>query len=194
MPAVAIAGIVALYAAGIDAGRLAPPDASVTYTDRTGAALGTVLGGWPAACVVAVPLRDVSPIFVQAIVAAKDARFARHGALDALALLRAARDVAVFGELRSGGSTIEMQLARSIAPQSEAASAREALAQKIAQIALAQRIAIASSKSAVLEAYVNRIPMGGNVWNGVEPAGAHVLRRAGGRPRPRASLALGGNP
>ena len=168
LPALAIAGGLALYASGIDVARLPVPDASVTYTDRTGAPLGTVLGAGSSR-IVAVPLRDVSPVFVRAIVAAEDARFARHGAVDVLALLRVARDVAVFGEARSGGSTIEMQLARSISPQPPSGSAREAVAQKFEQIALAQRIAIVSSKADVLEAYVNRIPMGGNVY-GVEAA------------------------
>ncbi len=40
---------------------------------------------------------------------------------------------------------------------------------KLAQIVAAQRIAIASGKPAMLEAYVNRVPMGGNLY-GVEAA------------------------
>ena len=110
-----------------------------------------------------MPLRAVSPRFLQAIVAAEDARFWRHGAVDVRALLRAARDYAIFGEARSGGSTIAMQLARLIDP------VPSTIRGKLAQIALAERISIRSSKAAVLEAYVNRAPMGGNLY-GVEAA------------------------
>jgi len=168
-PAAILAAIVALFLGGIDAGRLPPPHGSVTFTDRDGGTLGTVLGT-SSSHAVAVPLRVVSAEFLQAIVAAEDARFARHGAVDVRGLLRAARDFAIFGEARSGGSTIEMQLARLLyPPATPATSTLQSLQQKLAQIALAERIAIVSSKAAVLAAYVNRVPMGGNVY-GVEAA------------------------
>ncbi|MBV8116488.1 MAG: penicillin-binding protein 1C, partial [Candidatus Eremiobacteraeota bacterium] len=108
-------------------------------------------------------LAQVSPRFLQAIVAAEDARFARHGAIDLVALARAARDFVIFGEARSGASTIDMQLARLLHPMPATFEG------KIAQIARAERIAIRSSKAAILEAYVNRVPMGGNLY-GVEAA------------------------
>ncbi len=63
-----------------------------------------------------------------------------------------------------------MQLARLTLPPDDAADGAIAqLRRKFAQIAVAERIAIASSKASILEAYVNRVPMGGNVY-GVEAA------------------------
>lgn len=162
LPVCVLAAIVALRLAGIEVAHLNVPRGSVTYTDRNGGVLGTVLGS-DALHAVTVPLASVSPEFLEAIVAAEDARFWHHGAVDVPALVRAARDYAIFGEARSGGSTIEMQLARLL--RGEPSTIRG----KLAQIATAQRIAIASSKSAVLEAYVNRVPMGGNLY-GVEAA------------------------
>ncbi|HEY6325906.1 MAG TPA: penicillin-binding protein 1C [Candidatus Cybelea sp.] len=159
---IVLAAIVALRLGGVDVAQLNVPRGSVTYTDRTGRVLGTVLGA-DALHAVRVPLASVSPDFLEAIVAAEDARFWHHGAVDVPALVRAARDYAIFGEARSGGSTIEMQLARLL--RGEPSTLRG----KLAQIVTAQRIAIASSKTAVLEAYVNRVPMGGNVY-GVEAA------------------------
>ena len=160
------AGAVALgavaYCFGVDAAKLTTLRGSVTYTDRSGIVLGTVLGAGSDRT-VSVPLHAVSPRFLEAIVAAEDARFWRHGAVDVRALLRAARDYAVFGEARSGGSTIAMQLARLIDP------VPSTIRGKLAQIALAERISIRSNKAAVLEAYVNRAPMGGNLY-GVEAA------------------------
>ena len=164
VPAGALVATIAFYASGINVAAVPAPPGSVTYTDRNGRVLGTLLGA-ASSHAVAVPLRSVSPEFLNAIVAAEDARFWRHGAIDVFALARAARELAIFGEARSGGSTIEMQLARLIGGDADGGKIRN----KLAQIALAQRIAVASSKPAILEAYVNRVPMGGNVY-GVEAA------------------------
>ncbi len=150
------------YLAGIDAAALPHGGAAVAFTDRTGAPLGTVLASdsdhaaW-------VPLDRIAPSFLHAIVAAEDARFRSHGAIDAFALVRATREYAVYGSARSGGSTIAMQVARGLwnAPSS--------LRGKLVQIAGAVRLAIRSSPDALLEAYVNRVPMGGNRY-GIEAA------------------------
>lgn len=165
----ALAVCFALYFVGIDVSRLNAPRGSITYTDRNGNVLGTVLGD-DSLHSVRVPLHSVSPTFLNAIVAAEDARYWHHGAVDVPALLRAAREYAIYGDARSGGSTIAMQLARLMSvqrAQDDGLGGR--LRRKLAQIMLAQRIVIASSKPAILEAYVNRVPMGGNVY-GVEAA------------------------
>lgn len=150
------------YWAGVDAAGFPHGRGAVAFTDRSGAPLGTVLASdsdhaaW-------VPLAQVAPAFTRAIVAGEDARFGAHGAIDALALARAAREYLVFGRARSGGSTIAMQVARGLwnAPSS--------LRGKLSQIGGAERLAIRSSPDALLEAYVNRVPMGGNRY-GVEAA------------------------
>ncbi|HVS45676.1 MAG TPA: penicillin-binding protein 1C [Verrucomicrobiae bacterium] len=154
--------VAAAYAGGFDVGRIPHGRGTVTFTDATGAPLGTVSASdddhaaW-------VPLAQVAPSFRAAIVAAEDARFDRHGAVDVLALLRAARDALRYGAPRSGGSTIEMQLARSLWPTPST------LGGKLRQIFGAERIVMRSSREAILEAYVNRIPMGGNLY-GVQAA------------------------
>src|SRR5579862_1669978 len=129
----------ATYLWGVDAATLPSQAGAVTFTDRNGISLGTVLAS-DSSHAAAVPLADVSPSFLQAIVAAEDARFERHGAIDVPALLRAARDLVIFGQARSGGSTVEMQLARLLHPSPSTISG------KLAQIVDAQRIAIRSSK------------------------------------------------
>ena len=157
-----VAGMAAAYGYGVDVAALASRHEAVTFTDRTGLPLGTVLAS-DSRHAVAVPLDRISPDFLRAIVAAEDARFYHHGAIDLAALARATRDYLVYGEARSGGSTIEMQLARLLHPTPSS------IRGKFAQIAGAERIAIRSSKTAILEAYVNRVPMGGNLY-GVEAA------------------------
>jgi penicillin-binding protein 1C len=161
--AIALAALaIALFSLGIDVGRLPHGRGTVTFVDRTGGLLGTISAadGSDAAW---VPLERIAPSFVHAVVAAEDARFYRHGGVDVPALLRAARDYAVYGEPRSGGSTIEMQLARSLHPTPST------IRGKLVQIVGAERIALRSGKRAILQAYVNRVPMGGNIY-GVEAA------------------------
>jgi penicillin-binding protein 1C len=164
IPVVALGAIIGVYLGGVDVAKLPAATHAVTFTDRSGIALGTVLAS-DSSHAVSVPLTRISPVFLKAIVAAEDARFYDHGAIDVPALFRAARDYAVFGEPRSGGSTIAMQLARLLHPATSPSSIRE----KVLQIGRAERIAVRSSRSAILEAYVNRVPMGGNLY-GVEAA------------------------
>lgn len=170
VPACAAAVAAALYFAGIDVSRMPPQAQSETYTDRNGDVLGTLLGAGSSRA-ADVSLSAVSPAFVEAIVAAEDARFWQHGAIDLRALLRAARDFAIYGQARSGGSTITMQLARLLdhAESFDGQGTAVQLRRKLEQIWQAERIAIGSDKRSILQAYVNRVPMGGNIY-GVEPA------------------------
>ncbi|MDP9111018.1 MAG: penicillin-binding protein 1C, partial [Candidatus Eremiobacteraeota bacterium] len=151
-----------LYCTGRDVAGLQSTFGAVSFTDRNGAPLGTILAS-DSSHAVGVPLVRVSPQFRLAIVAAEDARFATHNALDVRSIARAARDLVIYGEVRSGASTITMQLARLLYPGSGG------LRGKALQILEAQRIAVRSERDAILEAYVNRLPMGGNLY-GVEAA------------------------
>ncbi len=138
---------------------------ALTFEDRTGVVLGTVLAR-DTEHALRVPLRRVSPRFVAAIVATEDARFADHDGVDPIALARAAWQLARTRHVMSGGSTITMQLARL------RYQLPRTFAGKLAEILLAQRIEAGMAKDAILEAYVNRLPMGGDLI-GVE-AGART--------------------
>jgi penicillin-binding protein 1C len=162
LPIAIIAIVVLTYAWGVNVADLSHGRGTVVFSDRTGAPLGTISASddehaaW-------VPLERVSPWFTKAAIDAEDGRFYRHGGVDLFALVRAALDYVLYGEPRSGGSTLEMQVARSIWPSSSS------MRGKLKQIVGAERIALRSTKRSILEAYVNRIPMGGNLY-GVEAA------------------------
>jgi len=65
-----------------------PRDArAVTFYDRNGAPLGTILGR-DDRHTIAVPLADIAPAFLAALRATEDHRFTAHGALDPVAVLR----------------------------------------------------------------------------------------------------------
>jgi len=151
-----------LWTLRIDISKVQRSDAAVIFTDRNGLALGTVL---PAdrQHTVAVPLDRVSPTFVAAIIASEDARFFHHSGVDAVAAARAVRQLLTSGESASGASTITMQVARMFYNVPNSVSG------KIAQVWLAWRIEAGSSKSVILEAYLNRLPMSGNIY-GIEAA------------------------
>ena len=138
---------------------------ALAFEDRNGVVLGTVLAR-DTEHAVRVPLARVSPRFLAAIVAAEDARFSQHDGIDPVALARAAWQLARTGRVVSGGSTITMQLARL------RYDLPRTLVGKIGEMVLARRIEAGTPKSAILEAYVNRVPMGGDLV-GVE-AGART--------------------
>jgi penicillin-binding protein 1C len=135
---------------------------AVTFQDRQGLLLGTLLTR-DQEHTVAVPLAQISPTFLQAIVAAEDGRFYEHGPLDLLALARASRDNLQSGQVVSGASTITMQLARMVEP------VPPNLAGKLQELWMSWRLAAGMNHDQILAAYVNRLPMGGNIY-GVEAA------------------------
>jgi penicillin-binding protein 1C len=138
---------------------------ALTFEDRTGVALGTVLAR-DTEHAVRVPLRQVSPRFLAAIVATEDARFDHHLGVDPIALGRAAWQLGRTRHVVTGGSTITMQLARL------RYDLPRTFVGKIGEMVLARRIEAGTPKGAILEAYVNRLPMGGDL-TGVE-AGART--------------------
>ena len=164
---VALVVRVSPYLAPIRARDLVQHGQAVEFTDRNGLALGTVLTR-DQEHTVAVPLAAVSPSFLHAIIAAEDSRFARHGPVDYRAMARAAYQAARSRQFVSGASTITMQLARMVRP------APSSIGGKLAQIWTAWRIAAGMNRDQILAAYVNRIPMGGNVY-GVEAAARTYL-------------------
>jgi penicillin-binding protein 1C len=150
------------YLAPIRASDLVQHHNAVTFVDRSGLLLGTVLTR-DQEHTVAVPLAQISPYFKQAIVAAEDGRFYQHGAVDAQAMVRSLLQAMQHRRIVSGASTITLQLARMIQP------APRTLDAKLREVWLAWRFVAGMTKSEILQAYINRLPMGGNIY-GVEAA------------------------
>lgn len=102
-------------------------------------------------------LSEISPLIQQSFVAIEDRRFRHHGGVDLVAAGRAAWTG------RTGASTLTMQLARLMRPHART------FVGKLAEAWLAMRIEATFSKDAILEQYLNRVPLGRNVV-GVEAA------------------------
>ena len=135
---------------------------AVEFSDRNGLPLGTILSRDQDHTAV-VPLDRVSEHFIQAILAAEDGRFREHGALEIRAIVRSLISSIQSRKITSGASTITMQLARMLEP------APRTLSAKFGEIWLSWRLVAGMSKDQILNAYINRLPMGGNIY-GVEAA------------------------
>jgi penicillin-binding protein 1C len=105
-----------------------------------------------------VPLAEIHPDMIQAVLLYEDRWFYRHPGINPYALGRAGYETYFKKTRRLGGSTITMQLARIIYGLSS-----KTLAGKFKQIGLALWLELQYSKNEILEAYLNYAPYGGNI-------------------------------
>ncbi len=150
------------YLAPIRAEDIAQSEQAVSFSDRNGLPLGTLLTRDQDHTAV-VALDQVSKPFLQAIIAAEDKRYYQHGAVDLQAVARAVLEAIQARSLVSGASTITMQLARMLEP------APRTLSHKLGEVWLSWRLFAGMNRDEILQAYINRLPMGGNIY-GVEAA------------------------
>jgi penicillin-binding protein 1C len=133
---------------------------AISFYDRHGNLLQEVLSAG-ANRSVQVGLSHISPYFRDAIIAAEDKNFYRHHGVDFGAVIRAIYQNTSSGRVVSGASTITLQLARLLHP------AKRTIYNKLREVFLAWRLEAGMSKDEIMEAYLNRLPMGGNLY-GVE--------------------------
>ena len=148
--------------APLDAGLVDAFPASTRILDRSGATLR--VGRAPSDIVrVPVALEEVSPWIAEATIAIEDRKFRSHIGVDPLAVLRAAMQNTLRGEVHSGASTITMQLARVLDPRPRTMFA------KLAQAFRAVQLERHFDKDCILAGYLSCAPYGGDV-HGVEAA------------------------
>lgn len=115
-----------------------------------------------------------------ATVAIEDERFYTHGAIDALAIGRAAWSTAT-SDSDPGGSTITQQLAKALYVRSP-----ESLAVRLQAIGLATKLEQRYSERRILEMYLNAIYYGHGYWGARQASrgyfGVSVDRLTWGRP------------
>jgi penicillin-binding protein 1A len=111
-----------------------------------------------------VPLAEISPWLVQAVVATEDRRFRHHFGVDPVGLVRALVDNIRAGAVVGGGSTITQQLAKNLYLTPE-----RSLARKLQELTLAIWLETRLSKDQILALYLNRVYLGAGAY-GVEAA------------------------
>ncbi len=130
---------------------------STQVLDRDGRLLrayATLDGRWRLPAKIA----DVDPRFFAVLFAYEDKRFRSHHGVDPLAMLRAVYQLATSGHIRSGGSTLTMQVARLLEPR----TARSFVA-KSRQMVRAVEIERVLTKDEILSLYLDLAPYGGNI-------------------------------
>jgi penicillin-binding protein 1C len=115
-----------------------------------------------------IGLSEVSPVYLDALIAYEDRMFRWHPGVNPYALVRAGWQWLTHGRIVSGGSTITMQVARMLSPTPRTLSG------KVAQIFRALQIERHYSKNEILGLYINYAPMGG-VLEGIEAASRAYL-------------------
>ncbi len=104
-----------------------------------------------------VSLDDCGPAVTTALLAAEDRHFFRHPGIDPFALARSLLLDVKARRVVSGGSTLTMQLARTVRPH------RRTFGGKLLEMILALRIEASLTKREILEQYLNRVSFGPNL-------------------------------
>ena len=102
-----------------------------------------------------LPFDAIPEQFIRALLAAEDDNYFRHQGIDFMGLARAASELILTGEKRSGGSTLTMQVARNYFLSRERTFLR-----KFNEILLALEIERALNKQEIFELYFNRVFLG----------------------------------
>ncbi|OQX38691.1 MAG: peptidase [Oceanospirillales bacterium LUC14_002_19_P2] len=111
-----------------------------------------------------IQYEDLPRPLIKAFLAAEDDRFYSHNGVDVMGLLRATVQLVSTGKIKSGGSTITMQVAKNFFLSHERVFSR-----KFNEILLALEIERKLSKNEILELYLNKIYLGNRAY-GVEAA------------------------
>lgn len=112
---------------------------------------------------IAVQAGDVDPDYVRALIRLEDKRFRQHIGVDAVAVARAVVRNVTAGRVRTGASTLTMQLVRVVEPRPRT------LRSKVIEAWRAVQIEQHLSKDEILAAYLTFTPYGRNI-EGVEAA------------------------
>ncbi|TMD97268.1 MAG: hypothetical protein E6I72_06960 [Chloroflexi bacterium] len=113
---------------------------------------------------LAVRLKDVSPVAVQATVAIEDRGFYSNPGFDLAGIVRAAFDNLRAGHVVGGGSTITQQLAKQ-----QFLTPDQTYGRKIKELALAYELSQTYSKDQIMELYLNKSFYGSQSY-GIEAA------------------------
>lgn len=111
-----------------------------------------------------VNIEEIPTTLTSAFIAAEDNRFYEHGGIDIVGLARAASQLIKAGQIKTGGSTITMQVAKNFFLTRERTFIR-----KFNEIFLAIQIEQVLSKPEILELYLNKIYLGNRAY-GVKAA------------------------
>lgn len=116
-----------------------------------------------------VPLQDISPYLIDAVVVAEDDTFFQHKGLNYREIFNAMIDDLKRWRFARGASTITQQLARNAF-----LTRKKSLIRKMKEVLLAMRIERTLTKQRILELYLNEVEWGDSIY-GAEAASRYYL-------------------
>ena len=114
-----------------------------------------------------VPLSNISPYLIKAVLIAEDDKFWRHEGFDYEAIRKAIERDLKAKKLKFGGSTLSQQLARNLYLSPE-----KSLLRKMSEALITWRMEKVLSKRRILELYLNVVEWGEGIF-GIEAASRH---------------------
>jgi 1A family penicillin-binding protein len=135
---------------------------------------------------IEVPLEQISPHMLTAIVAVEDRRFYEHHGLDPVRIIAAGYRNVRAGQIRQGASTITQQLARAAR-----LSPVRTFERKLREALIALRIEERYSKGQILQEYLNTVYFGEGLY-GVEVAANGYFGKSAAELSPSESALLAG--
>ena len=146
------------------------------YLDRSALVLdadGRILRAYTAAdgrWRLPVDVADVSPRYIDMLIAYEDQRFRWHPGVDPLAVARATVQAIIHGRIVSGASTLTMQTVRLLEPRPRTVGS------KLVEMARALQLEWHLTKDEILSIYLTLAPFGGNL-EGVRAAALAYIDR-----------------
>jgi penicillin-binding protein 1A len=129
---------------------------------------GEILGGYFFQNRTQVDLEEISPLFIDALIAVEDIRFYEHNGIDRRALARVFVKSILLRQDAGGGSTLTQQLAKNLYPRN-GPGVINLVSDKIREMIIARRLETLYDKDEILELYLNTVSFGEETF-GIETA------------------------
>lgn len=122
-----------------------------------------------------VDLEEISPLFIDALIAVEDIRYYDHNGIDRRAMMRVLIKSILLGQDAGGGSTLTQQLAKNLYPRN-GRGWFNLTGDKIREMIIARRLEKLYSKDEILELYLNTVSFGEETF-GIETASYRFFNR-----------------
>ncbi|HEY2348499.1 MAG TPA: transglycosylase domain-containing protein, partial [Puia sp.] len=113
---------------------------------------------------------ELTPLLKSTLLFKEDKYFYYHPGINLIAILKSLAGNLIHGKIRSGASTITMQVARALEPK------RRTYFNKLREIFRAEQLELKYSKNEIFGLYLNLIPYGGNI-QGVKAASLFYFKK-----------------
>src|SRR6186997_2542452 len=134
---------------------------------------------------IEVPLTEISPNLIKAVIAIEDRRFYDHEGFDPIRIIGSAIAVARAGVAVQGGSTITQQLAR------QSVGREKTLDRKLRELLFATALEHQFTKNEILELYLNKVYFGNGLYGAEAASRGYFGKKASELSLGEASLLAG---